>query len=180
MWPEPQMLTLDLLTLHKPKTMIKEQIDAAEIIEQSTDMAGRVRILWQSQETHNFYQYKFESAPSLEHLNELSDASDAQAALAAIIPLGVDFSESRDLILGFIEKVRSMPTMVLSQYTTYVNSFFWSEGVAIKNFVSVFSEKLNDRGLITVSTWTEGTVVREVRDFILQTSDAHLERLIFG
>ena len=160
--------------------MIKEQIDAAEIIEQSTDMAGRVRILWQSQATHNFYQYKFESAPSLEHLNELSDASDAQAELSATVPLGVDFSESRAAIWAFIEKVRSLPTMTLTNYNSFLNTLLWNEADSVGNFVFIVAKRLSERQAIEVSAWTEGTVVREVRDFILQTSDAHLERLIFG
>lgn len=150
------------------------------IIEQNTDIAGKVRVLWQSQVTHNFYQYKFESAPSLEHLNELSDASDAQAALSAIIPLGVDFSESRGAIWSFIEKVRSLPTMTLTNYNSFLNTLLWNEANSVGNFVFIVAKQLSERQAIEVSAWTEGTVVREVRDFILQTSDAHLERLIFG
>lgn len=150
------------------------------IIEQYTDTAGKVRIQWQSAQTGNIYVYKFDAEPDEARLIELSDASDAAAALALIEPLGVDFSESEAAINAFIDKVFEMPTMTLTNYNSYLNTLFWTDEAAIRNFVSVASQRLEARGDIELSMPTEGTVVREVRDYILSKTTEQLARLIFN
>lgn len=146
------------------------------ILEKYTDAAGKVRVLWQT--ASGAYLYKFDAEPSIEELTALGEASDIQSALSSITPLGLNITDSRDAINAFIEHVRQNPTMILSAYNTYLSTLTWYDAAAVRNFVYLMAKRLSERQEVSLSGWTEGVVVREVRDYIVDTDTATLNRLI--
>jgi len=149
------------------------------IVSQETDLAGKIRIQWHSVATGNTYSYKFESEPSLERLQSLSDQSDEAQIIQAVQPLGINTEGAEAAILSFIDKVHQTPTITLTQYTTYLNTLLWNDEASVRSFVYNMAKGLSDRGEIDVSGWTEGTVLREVRDYINANTDEIINRLIF-
>ena len=149
------------------------------IIEQYTDMAGKVRIQWQSTATGNVYSYKFDSEPSLERLQALSDQSDENQIIQAVKPLNISTEGAGAAVRAFIDKVRATPTITLTQYNTQLNTLAWNDEASVRAFVYQMAKGLSDRNEIDVSGWTEGTVLREVRDYINANADEVINRLIF-
>lgn len=149
------------------------------IIEQYTDMAGKVRIQWQSTATGNVYSYKFDSDPSMEQLQALSDQSDENQIIQAVQPLNISTEGSEAAIMAFIDKVRATPTITLTQYNTHLNTLTWNDEASVRAFVYNMAKGLSERNEIEVSGWTEGTVLREVRDYINANTDEVINRLIF-
>lgn len=148
------------------------------IIEQYTDMAGKIRIQWQSQATGNVYLYKFSTEPSQEELQVLSDASDTDAEISQ--PLDLSLLSDNAIIAQFIDKIKASPSITLAQYNTYLSALPWHQGAAIRNFVFLMAKQLSDRNEVSLSGWTEGVVLREVRDYIVDTATEILYRLIFN
>lgn len=149
------------------------------IIEETTDMAGKIRILWQSIATGNVYAYKFSSYPSISELQSLSDKSDEDQVIQALQPLNIAIEGIEQLLKTFIDKIRQTPDITLTQYNTYLNTMSWNDEASIRAFVYQVAKELYNRQEIDISGWTEGVVLREVRDFINNNSDDVINRLIF-
>jgi hypothetical protein len=149
------------------------------IIEQYTDMAGKVRIQWQSTATGHLYTFKFNHTPELSELQALSDQSDESQMIQAVQPLSINTSGDEQAIRSFIDKIRQMPTITLTQYNNYLNTLLWNDAASVRAFVYNMAKGLSDRGEIMVLGWTEGTVLREVRDYINANTDEVINRLIF-
>jgi len=149
------------------------------IVEQYTDMAGKIRIQWQSTATGNIYQFKFSHEPDLSRLQDLSDRSDENQIIQAVQPLSINTEGAEQAIRSFIDKIRQMPDITLTQYNTYLNTLAWNDAASVRSFVYQMAKGLSERQEIEVSGWTDGTVLREVRDYINNNSDEIINRLIF-
>lgn len=150
------------------------------IIEQYTDMAGFIRILWQSQATLNIYAYKFQQAPTQAQLEELSEASEAESELQKQGTVDLSILAERQTIIAFIEKVKATPNVTLSQYNTYLGALPWYEAAVIRFFVYMIAQRLAERKNLTLANMNENTVLSAVRDFIVEQPIRRLARLIFN
>ena len=150
------------------------------IIGQYTDMAGKVRIQWQSQATGNLYSYKFSSEPSTEILQELSDASDAESELQELRQVDLSIHAERGTLIAFLEKVKATPNVTLTQYNTYLGSLHWTQAAVIRYFVFMMAQRLAERRDVNLANQNESTVLDAVRDFIVNTPPRKLARIIFN
>jgi hypothetical protein len=150
------------------------------IVSQETDLAGKIRIQWQSQATQNVYLYKFDSEPSLERLKELSDASDAEAELQEVRQVDLSIHAERGTLIAFLEKVKATPNVSLAQYNTYLSSLHWTQAAVIRYFVFMMAQRLAERRDVNLANQNENTVLSAVRDFIVNTPPRKLARIIFN
>jgi len=150
------------------------------IIEQHTDMAGKIRITWQSQATGNIYLYKFTSEPTEQKLQSLSDASDQETQLTNIRPLEFRLESHREILVMFVHRIKDFPNVTLAQYNNFLSNLPWYEAAVIRYFVFVMAERLAERKDVSISDKTETTVLRAVRDFIVDKPLRELARLILN
>lgn len=150
------------------------------ILSQFTDMAGKIRIVWQSAATGEVYQYKFNSEPTTGQLQALSDASDADGEIKKIPSITFDLLEYRDLLTRFVEQVKNRPNLTLNQYNTFLGTLAWRDAAVIRYFVFVFAVKLAERRDINIQQETESSVLQSVRDFIVDTPARKLAKLILN
>jgi hypothetical protein len=150
------------------------------IISQYTDMAGKIRILWQSPATGEVYHYKFNEEPTTQQLETLSDESDAYTDIQKTPTLTFDLLEYRDQIKTFIEQVKARPNLTLAQYNAYLGSLQWYDAAVIRFFVFVFAVRLAERKDIDLPNQTEANTLQAVRDFIVDTPARKLAKLIFN
>ncbi len=150
------------------------------IVEQYTDMAGKIRITWQSIATGNIYQYKFATEPTEQKLQALSDQSDIESDLQKVGQVDLSILTERHIILQFIEKVKDTPNVNLTQYNTYLGTLHWTVAAVIRFFVYMIASRLADRKEVSLPNMNESTVLAAVRDFIVNTPARNLVRLIFN
>jgi hypothetical protein len=150
------------------------------IVSQETDLAGKIRIQWQSQATQNVYLYKFGSEPSLDRLQELSDASDAESEIQEVRQVDLSIHAERGTLIAFLEKVKATPNVTLAQYNTYLSSLHWTQAAVIRYFVFMMAQRLAERRDVNLANQNESTVLAAVRDFIVNTPPRKLARIIFN
>lgn len=150
------------------------------ILSQTTDLAGKIRIVWQSPATGEAYQYKFNEQPTQQQLEALSDQSDAHTDIQKTPTLTFDLLEYRQLIISFLEAVKDRPNLTLTQYNAYLGGLQWYDAAVIRFFVFVFAQKLAEHRQVNLQNQTETTVLQAVRDFIVDTPARKLGKLIFN
>lgn len=150
------------------------------IIEQFTDPAGKIRILWQSAATGNRYWFKFDEQPTTGTLEALSDNADQIADDDTHKPLSINLLDYRNIIVRIAQQIKANPNLTLTQYNNYLASLPWHEASVIRFFVFALAERLAERKDVTLANLNESTVLQAVRDFIVNTPGRKLARLIFG
>lgn len=150
------------------------------ILSQTTDIAGKIRIVWQSPATGEVYQYKFNEQPTQQQLEALSDESDALTDIQKTQNLTFDLLEYRDLLTMFIQQVKARPNLTLAQYNAFLGTLAWYDASVIRFFVFVFAVKLAERRQINLQSQTETNTLQAVRDFIVDTPPRKLAKLILN
>lgn len=138
------------------------------IIEQFTDDAGKIRILWQTAQGNNYW-YKFAAEPTTQQLTALGEASDTAATENAVQPLTLSIIEYKGTLVQFVEKVKATPNVTLNQYNTYLGTLPWYEAAIIRAFVFIIAQRLAEKKDVTLANLTESTVLQAVRDFLVNT-----------
>ena len=150
------------------------------IIEQYTDMAGKWRVLWQSDTTGQTYNFKFADEPTEQQLQALSDANDTAVTLNAVQPLSFSILEHREVLIELVRRVKASPNTTLAQYNNYLGTLPWYEAAIIRTFVFLLAQRLAKKKDVTLANLTENTVFVAVRNFLADTPTWKLARLILG
>lgn len=150
------------------------------IIEQYTDMAGKWRVLWQSDTTGQTYNFKFADEPTEQQLQALSDANDTAVTVNAVQPLSFSILEHREVLIELVRRVKTSPNTTLTQYNNYLGTLPWYEAAIIRTFVFLLAQRLSEKKDVTLANLTENTVFVAVRNFLADTPIRKLARLILG
>jgi hypothetical protein len=150
------------------------------IIEQYTDMAGKIRVLWQSDTTGQTYNFKFADEPTEQQLQALSDANDTAVTVNAVQPLSFSILEHREVLIELVRRVKASPNTTLAQYNNYLGTLPWYEAAIIRTFVFLLAQRLAEKRDVTLANMTENTVFIAVRNFLANTPKWKLARLILG
>jgi hypothetical protein len=149
------------------------------IIEKYTDMAGKIRVIWQAQ-SGQIYQYKFDTDPTDQMLVDLGNASDTAASVNAVQPLTLSILAYEGTLKSFVKKVKDTPNVTLAQYNTYLGALPWYDAAIIRTFVFLIAQRLSEKKDIVLSDQTEAITLRAVRDFLVATPGWKLARLILN
>lgn len=150
------------------------------IIEQYTDMAGKIRVLWQSDTTGQTYVFKFTDEPTEQQLQALSEANDTARSVNAVQPLSFSIIEHREVLIELVRRVKASPNTTLSQYNNYLGKLAWYEAAIIRTFVFLLAQRLSEKKDVSLANLTENTVFVAVRNFLADTPTWKLARLILG
>jgi hypothetical protein len=150
------------------------------IVEQYTDMAGKWRVLWQSDTTGQTYNFKFAEEPTEQQLQALSDANDTAATVNAVQPLSFSILEHREVLIELVRRVKASPNTTLAQYNNYLGTLPWYEAAIIRTFVFLLASRLAEKQDVSLASLTENTVFVAVRNFLADTPTWKLARLILG
>lgn len=147
------------------------------IIDQYTDEAGFIRIVWEA-ELGRSYVYKFEEEPTEDDLIRLGEASVLTDIIQETLPIRFSDSIRPDLAQLFAEKCREVPTLTSSQYNTWLAAMTWNDEAFLRFFVSEFAKELSIRGNVSLSGATENAHMQAARDYINAVLPAIFNRLI--
>jgi hypothetical protein len=150
------------------------------IIEQYTDMAGKIRVLWQSDTTGQTYLFKFTEEPTEQQLQALSEANDTARSVNAVQPLTFSLLDHKAVLIDMIRRVKESPNTTLAQYNNYLGTLTWYEAAIIRTFVFLLAQRLAEKKDVTLANMTENTVFIAVRNFLANTPKWKLARLILG
>ena len=150
------------------------------IIEQYTDMAGKILVLWESSTTGHTYLFKFSEVPTEQQLEALSDANDTAVTVNAVQPLSFSILEHRDVLIELVRRVKASPNTTLSQYNNYLGTLPWYEAAIIRTFVFLLAQRLSENKDVSLANLTENTVFIAIRNFLANTPAWKLARLILS
>lgn len=142
------------------------------IIDQYTDVANKVRIMWQSATTQNVYQYKFDTLPSNEVLSLLGKQSDLEAYLQTITPLNLGVDDTFNLLPNVISNIKNNLEISFEDYNAYMSSLNWQLQASLKTLLFTLVSKLQDS-----TTLTEEESFYIVKEYIQQKTIEELQRL---
>ena len=143
-------------------------------------MAGKWRVLWQSDTTGQTYNFKFADEPTEQQLQALSDANDTAVTANAVQPLSFSILEHREVLIELVRRVKASPNTTLAQYNNYLGTLPWYEAAIIRTFVFLLAQRLAKKKDVTLANLTENTVFVAVRNFLADTPTWKLARLILG
>lgn len=148
------------------------------ILEQTIDLAGKVRILWQ-QPSGKVYFFKFDSEPTLEHIQSLANNRDSIEEYDNEQSLEIS-SFSKENVMFLVEIFKTRPNIGLTQFNNVVNNLNWYQIAQIKAIIYEIGTKLAERKDISLDNLTELQVFQRVRDFIANTPIKKLKKIFNG
>lgn len=147
------------------------------IIKQRTDLAGKIRIIWQQPSGINF-SFKFDELPSEEVIQALANEREAIEELQkedTILDLG-----NKALIIDLVEIIKSRPTITPAQFNNLLATKPWYIEVEMRYILYKLGSNLADKKKIALSDMTEGRFFTKVRDFIANTPIRRLAKLFLN
>ena len=141
------------------------------IIEQYVDMAGKIRILWQTKNL-NSYLYKFDSLPTEEELTLLGELSDSENLLLKIEPLNLEIEDTFNIISTVIQAIKESDELTFENYLSYLSNLGWETQASLKLFMFKFVSKL-----LNSNSFSEEEGFNIVKEYLDNKSYAELERL---
>lgn len=148
------------------------------ILEQITDVAGKIRIIWQ-QPSGVVYHFKFNSEPTIQELENLANNKEVSEE-----HINVDFilnvEINKVLVKQLIELIKDRPTLTSNQFNTYLATLSWYDEAQIRLIVYLIGTKLAEKKDISLANMTEGQFLQKVRDYIVATPVKKLARLLLN
>ena len=150
------------------------------LISKSTDMAEKIRIVWQSDLTGNYYNFKFQSEPTQEQIDILVTEQDQISEINTLPFLQLNLIEYKEIITDFIIRIKERPNTTLNQYNTFLGTLPWYNAAIIRSFVFLIAQKLADYKDISLNDLQESTVLLAIRNFIVNNSAKKLQKMFFN
>ena len=148
------------------------------ILEQTTDLANKIRIVWQ-QPSGKVYMFKFDQEPTLQQLGELGDHREQLEQDQQEQPI-LQADESKESIISLVELFKSRPSINLTQFNNYLNTLLWYQQYELKYVLYLIGSKLSQRNEITLNSLTELQFLQKVRDFIANTPIKRLYKIFLN
>lgn len=145
------------------------------IIEQFTDEAGFIRIVWQAS-PDKAINLKFQTLPDESEIERLALEIVEQEALQSIEPINVTIDP--EIALMFAEKCRAEPGLTSGQYNTWAAVLGWDQEAEVRFFVSEFAKEMQRRGSLSITSPTENAHMQAARDYINSVSPQVYAKLI--
>jgi len=153
------------------------------IIEQYTDLAGFIRIQWQCETSgyvNEVLSFKFKEQPTTEKLEQLEANWIEQHLYDDEPTFQYELLEYRDLLIEVVNGIKDNPTMTLTQFNNYVGQKAWWQQAVIQFFMVVTATKLAEHYDITLSDYDNQTVFENVSDWLVETDNKKIVKVIFG
>lgn len=137
------------------------------IINQEIDLAGKIRILWQSTATGNTYTYKFDAQPSNEILEQLAIQSDFEYSLQSLPNLNVIEPGAKEIVKNAIIAVHESENLNFETYTNYLNELSWKDKAIVQYYMGHIANILQTANLIEVDSEDEQSIFENISTFLL-------------
>jgi len=149
------------------------------ILEQYIDMAGKIRAICQlsNGETINL---KFQTQPTQLELDTIEDRYIEQHQYDDLQQESISIYDHVDLIIEFITKIKSTPTITLTQYNTWLGTKQWWETAIIRYFVYQLAIQLAQKYDLVLANYTETTVLGKLRDWIVATPIGQISKIVLN
>lgn len=146
------------------------------IINQTTDIAGFIRIQWQ-QPSGVVYHFKFREMPSLQDLTNLANQQDELNEYSNEQSIEVfDFFE-KSLLIDFVTTIKERPSITLTQFNNAIANRTWHEQAQLRTLIYLIGSEIAKRGELNISNLTEAQFLNLVRNWISNTPVKRLKRL---
>ena len=86
----------------------------------------------------------------------------------------------KELITEIVLKIKDNPTATLTQFNNFVNQKTWWEQAVIRFFIYKLAMGLAQHYEVALTDYTENTIYKKVRDWIVATNYRKLNKVIFG
>lgn len=147
------------------------------ILEQTTDIAGNIRIIWQ-QPSGITYHFKFKEEPSLQKLEDLGNERETLEERSSVEPLFKQVNNK--LIITLIELIKDRPSITTTQFNAYLGTLPWYDEARIRALIYEIGTTLADRKEVTLASMSESQFLQKVRDFIVNTPNRKLAKLFLN
>lgn len=137
-------------------------------IEKFTDLAGKVRVVWQTA-SGSVFMFKFDHDPSDETLTVLGEETEIEMENASIPEIEAHVGRHSDEILAFVKALRSGPVSA-AQYSAMLGRYDWQVAAAIRNFIAEALVAAN-----VALPATELGAVNALRSWLITKQERHLE-----
>jgi len=148
------------------------------ILEQTIDIAGKIRIVWQ-QPSGVVYHFKFNSEPTTQELEDLAKTKEVNEGHANVeFILNVEINKV--LAKQLIELIKDRPTLTTTQFNAYLATLSWYDEAQTRFIVYLIGAKLAEKKDIVLSSMTEAQFLQKVRDYIVNTPIRKLAKLLLN
>lgn len=89
-------------------------------------------------------------------------------------------SQHKELIKEVVLKIKANPTLTLTQYNNYLSGKLWYEQAIIRFFLYKLAVGLAQHYGVVLTDYTETQVLQKVRDYIVNTPNWKLAKIIFN
>lgn len=149
------------------------------IIEQYTDPAGFTRTRWRTAIGEDIL-LKHPFIPTQQQLQDAEAAWISNNTFRSVVKVNLTIEEDVATISKIIIQIKNNPTTTLAQLNTYLSTLHWNEEATITFFIYAFGRKMADRNEIDLGNVTQSVFWNVVRDYIVDTPNKKLAKLIFG
>ena len=149
------------------------------IIEQYTDAAGYIRIVWQMADG-NALTLKYKEQPTTAQLEAEEARYVEQHEMDSVQQIKIDLMDSIELLKEVVLKIRNTPNLTLTQYNNYLTTQTWYDAATIRYFIYRLALGLASHYDVTLTGYTEAQVLTKVRDWIVNTPLKKIAKVIYG
>lgn len=135
------------------------------IIEQFTDLAGKIRVKWLDENTQNVYMFKFESEPTSEQIAKAVAQAIEIEELSQLDTIG-DFSALKEVVIDIVTRLKEKPNITFTQYSNYLTTLEWKYALQIRCFVLDAASKIAERKNVDISNRTERQIFEYFQAYI--------------
>jgi hypothetical protein len=148
------------------------------IIEQFTDAAGKIRILWE-QPSGVVYNFKFSQEPTTLELETLANERESLEEHISGQPV-LSKEVNKEQIIQLVETLKSNPNITANQFNTRLETQPWYIQVEIRYLIYLLGTKLAERKDIPLAGSTEAKFFNGVKSFIVNTPKRKLAKLLLN
>lgn len=149
------------------------------IVEQYTDIAGKIRIVWQTATGVRLF-LKFNAQPTEAELLAIEEQYTEEHSDDDLVPAVFNILDNRYLIIEFVRYVKANPEITPNQISDWYAQKLWYEQAILRTIVYYIGTILSERKEIDLTDLTEAQVFRKIRNWIVAKPLRRISRLIFG
>lgn len=149
------------------------------IVEQYTDMAGKIRIVWQTTDGVRLF-LKFNAQPTEAELLAIEEQYTEEHSDDDLVPAVFNLLDNRQPVIELIRYIKTNPEVTPNQINDWYATKQWYEQEILRALVYYIGTILAERKEIDLTDLTEAQVFRKVRNWIVAKPLRRISRLIFG
>lgn len=149
------------------------------IIEQATDLAGKIRATCQLS-NGTVTLFKFAVQPTQAQLDEIEASYIDQHQYDDVNQEVISVYDHVDLIKEFVKKIKDNPGVTLVQYNTWLSTKPWYDQAILRFFVFKLATGLAAHHDVALPDMTEAQVLGKVRDWIVATPSRKIAKVILN